>query len=85
MGVSKCSSSGGYWQSRIRVDGRVKYLGRFTQEVTAALVYDSEALRLHGKRAKLNFGPDCEEQMKSILAELKEHRAATILCTLKCH
>jgi len=52
--VSKCVKDG-RWQARIRVGKKVRYLGRFKNELDAALTYDEAALALHGPRAVLNF------------------------------
>ena len=45
------------WEARIYENGKQRFLGYFTNEDEAALSYDEQALRLHGRNAKLNF-PD---------------------------
>jgi hypothetical protein len=50
------------WTAVIRVDagdgkGKTRFLGRFVNEVDAALAYDQAARQYHGKKAQLNF-PD---------------------------
>lgn len=43
------------WRCQIRVQGKTKHLGYFTDPVEAASVYDREARSLHGDFATLNF------------------------------
>lgn len=43
------------WKAGINVEGKWTYLGNFTSEVEAAQAYDSEARRLFGEYAHLNF------------------------------
>lgn len=50
-------SSVGKWKSYISNNRKLKHLGRFDNEVQAALTYDRAAQRLFGKFARLNF-PD---------------------------
>ena len=47
----------GRYETRLRVDGRVAYLGTFTNERDAALMYDAVVRRTRGEFATLNF-PD---------------------------
>ena len=47
----------GRYEARLRVDGRLAYLGTFTNERDAALMYDAVARRTRGEFATLNF-PD---------------------------
>lgn len=51
-GVSKRD---GVWVANICVDYKQKRLGRFTDEVEAALAYDKKAKELFGEYARLNF------------------------------
>jgi len=53
-GVSCCGKDR-KWQARIRDANRVRYLGRFSTEVEAALVYDDAARALKGDKAPTNF------------------------------
>jgi hypothetical protein len=43
------------WVSNIRINGKTKYLGAFTDEVAAAYAYDAAARKLFGKYAAPNF------------------------------
>lgn len=43
------------WQASIRVNGRLKFLGRFTVEADAARAYDAEARKAFGPFAYTNF------------------------------
>lgn len=45
----------GKWQSSIRVEDTLIYLGRFESEVQAALAYDTAATKYFGEFAKTNF------------------------------
>lgn len=42
------------WESRIQVNGKPMYIGRFDDEVQAALAYNSEATKHFGQFAVLN-------------------------------
>ena len=53
-GVVHSSSSNKYW-AHITVDGKQKYLGIFTEPISAALVYDTYAKLYFGEYAK-TFG-----------------------------
>lgn len=48
----------GTFQARILWQGEELYLGQFTNELSAAAVYDAAALRLFGRYARLNGVPD---------------------------
>lgn len=43
------------WTTNIYIDGKLKYLGRFTSEKKAALAYDAAARLHHGDFANPNF------------------------------
>jgi hypothetical protein len=43
------------WQTSIRMDGKLNYLGQFHDETEAARVYDEAALRYFGPHAFFNF------------------------------
>jgi hypothetical protein len=45
----------GKWEAGIKVDGRARYLGRFADEIRAALAYDTAAREEFGEFAWLNF------------------------------
>jgi hypothetical protein len=52
-GVSRTTGSDRY-QSTIRVDGKLRHLGRFDSEAEAALAYNAAALEALGDKARLN-------------------------------
>jgi hypothetical protein len=43
------------WRARITVDGKVRWLGRFHDEIAAAEAYDEAAREWFGEHARLNF------------------------------
>lgn len=43
------------WQAAINSSGKYLYLGSFTNEDDAAKQFDRAAIKLRGKKAKLNF------------------------------
>jgi len=43
------------WQAAINSSGKYLYLGSFTNEDDAARQFDRAAIKLRGKKAKLNF------------------------------
>ncbi len=53
------AASHGTWRASIHFDGELKRLGRFADEVEAAIAYDRAAQQFHGEFAVLNF-PDGE-------------------------
>ena len=48
------NTSHGKWQARIRIDGRQKHLGYFTDEIDAGRAYDEAAVKAFGEFARLN-------------------------------
>ena len=46
------------WQAQIKKDGKLRYLGRFVIETTAARAYDTAAKLYFGEYAQLNFPED---------------------------
>lgn len=53
-GVSWCAQTR-KWRASIKVDGKVRQLGRYTDERAAAEAYDAACAAAHGEFAKLNF------------------------------
>ena len=49
------NASAGSWQARIRTAGKEMHIGVFASALHAAKAYDTKAMELHGKFAKLNF------------------------------
>jgi len=52
----RCGKAWKKWRAEIRVNGKVRILGRFQSLEAAARSYDRAARRLHGEFAFLNFG-----------------------------
>lgn len=50
-------NSRGRWHSTITIDGKLRHLGFYVSEVSAALAYDVAALSARGAKARVNF-PD---------------------------
>lgn len=48
---------GKYFESSIREDGKLVYLGRFRRDVDAAIAYDVAAIRVHRQFARTNILP----------------------------
>ena len=80
-GVSRVRATG-KWISVIKENGRMRYLGTFTDEQEAARAYDREAVRLYGDFARLNF-PVTEPTLAqvdppaSLLSVLRQHPLAS--------
>ena len=48
------------WRAAIRIKGKVKHIGYFDSELSAALVYDSYARHFHGEFGTYNFPKESE-------------------------
>lgn len=65
------------WAVQIRTENKTKYLGLFSDIKEAALTFDREARKLHGKEANLNFpGGEFESSIRKI-SQKKPNRSAT--------
>lgn len=53
------------WRARIRIQGKLKNIGRFTTAKAAALAYDKTARQLHKQYARLNFPMTGEEHART--------------------
>jgi hypothetical protein len=53
-GVSRAMSKTNPWQASIRIDGKQKYLGIFSDRLAAAMAYNNAALEFHGEFARIN-------------------------------
>jgi hypothetical protein len=58
------------WQAAINSGGKYIYLGSFTSENDAARQFDRAAIKIRGKKAKLNFPAKGELQQQSEAAEV---------------
>ena len=56
-GFNGVSKQGKKFRARIRIDGKLKYLGVFTRARDAAMAYDKAIVKYHQPRTKFNF-PD---------------------------
>ena len=56
----------GRWHAQIMIDSRVKNLGRYSNEITAAKVYDNRALEIFKDYAFVNFQSSKEARQLSI-------------------
>lgn len=54
-GVSFCKEKN-LWDTRIFVNGKTHFIGRFTNKLIAAKLYDDAARKYFGEFATLNFG-----------------------------
>jgi hypothetical protein len=61
------------WRAVIRVDGKNRSLGRFRDEIAAALAYDDAARQWFGEHARLNFPDGVDAWLES---EFSGERAA---------
>jgi len=67
------TKNGKLWRSQIMHDGKIIYLGTFSNEIDAAKAYDEKAFELKGDKARLNFksnkhyceAPECKNTAKS--------------------
>lgn len=64
-GVTPHGQRLGWWNARIKANGRKYSLGAYRSPETAARVYDAVARRVHGGEAVLNF--EDEELPASVL------------------
>lgn len=71
-GVSK---KGNKWTAHITKNGKTHHLGTHSDEVTAALIYDSAAVYLFGEFAKINFTAHKEKLLiEKYLIETKQFK-----------
>lgn len=57
---------GDKFDANITINYKVKYLGRYVEELEAALAYDRAALKYHGDSAKVNFTEEETPQVEGI-------------------
>jgi hypothetical protein len=64
------------WRTGIRVDGKTRRLGRFRDEIAAAVAYDEAAGQWFGEHARLNFPDGVDTRLESEAAEAEQARLA---------
>lgn len=48
----------GNWRAQIQIDGKMKFIGYYSNEIEAARAYNEAAVKKHGEFAKLNVFTD---------------------------
>jgi hypothetical protein len=64
------------WRAAIHYDGKKRTLGRFGDEVAAAVAYDEAAAKWFGEHARLNFPDGVDAWVQQQTAEWKREEAA---------
>ena len=65
------------WQARITVDGKDRRLGRFGDEISAAVAYDEAAQLWFGEHARLNFPDGVDAWLEAEAEREAEHSQST--------
>jgi transposase len=64
------------WRARIGMDGKTRQLGRFRDEIAAAVAYDEAARQWFGEHARLNFPDGVDARLEKEAAEAEQARLA---------
>ena len=73
------SKAGQKFKARIRIDGKLKYLGIFTRARDAAMAYDKAIVKYDQPRTKFNYPEeDPEEKDEEEEQEEREEKKTTV-------
>jgi hypothetical protein len=68
------------WQAAINSGGKYLYLGSYQEEEEAARAFDKAAIKIRGKKAKLNFSYVGEESYGELLGRFRGLGLHSYMC-----